>query len=103
GTLTDTGPATPSTIGKNCSYPDWYRGLGRTGQPYVSEAYRTQATGKKLVVAVATYVRAGAAGQVGILVAAYRLDHLQDVAQVAASQNVAFTLTDQRGVIVAAT
>jgi signal transduction histidine kinase/DNA-binding response OmpR family regulator len=52
---------------------------------------------------VATYDRAGPAGQVGILVAAYSLDHLQDLAELASTQNVAFTLTDQRGVILAAT
>jgi signal transduction histidine kinase/DNA-binding response OmpR family regulator len=103
GTLIDVVPATPSVVGKNYSYRDWYTGLERSGTTYVSEAYRTQATGRGLVVAVATYVRAGPAGQVGILVAAYSLDHLQDLAQLAARQNVAFTLTDQRGVILAAT
>ena len=103
GTLIDVVPATPSTLGKNYSFRDWYTGLERTGHPYVSEAYRTQAAGKKLVVAVAAYVRSGPAGQVGILVAAYSLDHLQTLAQLAGAQNVALTLTDQRGVIIATT
>jgi signal transduction histidine kinase/CheY-like chemotaxis protein len=103
GTLIDIVPSTPSVVGKNFSYRDWYTGLERTGHPYVSEAYRTQASGKGLVVAVAAYVRAGPAGQVGILVAAYRLDHLQELAQLAGAQNVALTLTDQRGVILATT
>jgi signal transduction histidine kinase/DNA-binding response OmpR family regulator len=102
GTLIDIVPATPSVVGKNYSYRDWFTGLERSGTTYVSEAYRTQATGRGLVVAVATYVRAGPAGQVGILVAAYSLDHLQDLAQLASTQNVAFTLTDQRGVTLAA-
>ena len=103
GTLIDVVPATPSVVGKNYSFRDWYRGLERTGHPYVSEAYRTQAAGKELVVAVAAYVRSGPAGQVGILVAAYSLDHLQELAQLAGAQNVALTLTDQRGVILATT
>jgi signal transduction histidine kinase/CheY-like chemotaxis protein len=103
GTLIDIVPATPAIVGKNYRYRDWFKGLERSGTTYVSEAYRTHAAGTGLVVAVATYVRAGPAGQVGILVAAYSLDHLQDLAQLAASQNVAFTLTDQRGVILATT
>ena len=53
GTLIDVVPATPSIVGKNYSFRDWYTGLERTGHPYVSEAYRTQAAGKGLVVAVA--------------------------------------------------
>jgi PAS domain S-box-containing protein len=102
GTLIDVVPVTPSIIGKNFSFRDWYTGLERTGNTYVSRAYRTQATGAPLVVAVATYVRDAASSQVGILVAAYSLDHLQDLSQLASTQNVAFTLTDQRGVILAA-
>jgi signal transduction histidine kinase/CheY-like chemotaxis protein len=103
GTLIDVVPATPSIVGKNYSFRDWYTGLERTGHPYVSEAYRTQAADRGLVVAVAVYVRDGSAGQVGILVAAYSLDHLQELAQLAGGQNVALTLTDQRGVILATT
>jgi signal transduction histidine kinase/CheY-like chemotaxis protein len=102
GTLVDIVPATPSIVGKNFSFRDWYTGLERTGNTYVSQAYRTDATGQKLVVAVATYVRDSSARQIGILVAAYSLDHLQDLSDLASSQNVAFTLTDQRGVVLAA-
>jgi signal transduction histidine kinase/DNA-binding response OmpR family regulator len=102
GTLVDIVPTTPSIVGKNFSSRNWYTGLERTGNTYVSQAYRTQATGQKLVVAVATYVRDSSARQIGILVAAYSLDHLQDLSELASSQNVAFTLTDQRGVVLAA-
>jgi len=102
GTLVDVVPATPSVVGKNFSFRDWYTGLERTGNSYVSQAYRTQATGHKLVVAVATYVRDSSARQIGILVAAYSLEHLQDLSLLASTQNVAFTLTDQRGVVLAA-
>jgi len=102
GTLVDIVPATPSVVGKNFRFRDWYTGLERAGNTYVSQAYRTQATGQKLVVAVATYVRDSSARQIGILVAAYSLDHLQDLSQLADTQNVAFTLTDQRGMVLAA-
>jgi PAS domain S-box-containing protein len=102
GTLVGVVPATPSVVGKNFAFRDWYTGLERTGNAYVSHAYRTKATGERLVVAVATYVRDSSSRQLGILVAAYSLDHLQDLSQLASSQNIAFTLTDQRGVILAA-
>jgi signal transduction histidine kinase/CheY-like chemotaxis protein len=102
GTLIDVVPATPSILGKNFSFRDWYTGLERTGNTYVSRAYRSQATGAPLVVAVATYIRDSSSSQIGILVAAYSLDHLQDLSQLASTQNIAFTLTDQRGVILAA-
>jgi signal transduction histidine kinase/DNA-binding response OmpR family regulator len=102
GTLIDVVPATPSIVGKNFSYRDWYRGLSRTGLPYVSEAYRTQATGEKLVVAGSTYVRDGDGRQIGILVAAYSLEYLQDFAQgLATAQDVTLKVTDQRGMLVA--
>ena len=102
GTLIDVVPTTPAVVGKNFSYRDWYTGLERRGTTYVSEAYRTQAEGEKLVVAVATYVRDPSSRQVAILVAAFSLDHLQALAELATGQGVSFTLTDQRGVVLAA-
>jgi PAS domain S-box-containing protein len=102
GTLVDVVPATPSILGKNYSFRDWFRGLERSGYTYVSRAYRTQATGTPLVVAVATYIRDSTSNQVGILVAAFNLEHLQNLSRLASTQNIAFTLTDQRGVILAA-
>jgi signal transduction histidine kinase/CheY-like chemotaxis protein len=102
GTLIDVFPATPSIVGKDFSERDWYRGLSRTGLAYVSEAYRTQAGGEGLVVAASTYVRDGPGKQVGILVAAYSLEYLQEFAEgVAAAQDVTLKVTDQRGTLVA--
>ena len=63
GKLIDIVPATPSILGKDFSFRDWYQGVTRTDAPYVSEAYQTQATGKVLVVAVAALsAHAGPAG-----------------------------------------
>ena len=102
GTLIDVVPATPSIIGKNFSHRDWYRGLTRTGFPYVSEAFRSRSTGQRLVVAGAVYIRDDQSTQLGILVAAYSVDHLQDFAQeAAAAQGVNLKVTDQRGTLVA--
>jgi PAS domain S-box-containing protein len=107
GRLIGIVPATPSIVGQDFSYRDWYRGVTATGRPYVSEAYETAATGHARVVAAAVQVRApgsgGRPGRVlGVLVAAYDLDTIQQfVDQFSAAQGVQLTVTDQRGVLVA--
>jgi signal transduction histidine kinase/DNA-binding response OmpR family regulator len=106
GTLIDIVPPTPSIVGKNFSFRDWYKGVTRTGRTYVSEAYRTQARSHALVTATATLVRVPGSRDkpVGILVAAYDLDHLHDLAdEDAAVHDVGLKVTDQRGVLVATT
>ena len=106
GHLIDIVPATPSIVGMDFSYRDWYRGVTVTGRTYVSEAYQSLATGNPWVVAVATPVRdqTGSGGkEVAILVAAYDLGTIQGfVDRFAASQGVTLTVTDQRGVLLAA-
>jgi signal transduction histidine kinase/DNA-binding response OmpR family regulator len=102
GTLIHIVPPTPSIVGDNFSFRDWYKGVTRTEGPYVSEAYRTQAAGQPLVVAAATPVRDRRGHRIGILVAAYGLAHIQRFAEnLAFSQDVRLKVTDQRGVLVA--
>jgi signal transduction histidine kinase/CheY-like chemotaxis protein len=103
GTLVGVVPETPSILGKNFASRDWFRGLSRTGNAYISEAYRTQAEGERLVVAASTYVRDGPGEQVGILVAAYSLAYLREFAAgLAKAQDVTLNVTDQRGKLIAA-
>ena len=108
GRLLDIIPATPSIVGKDFSFRDWYRGVTTSGRPYVSEAYETTATGHARVVAAAAQIRApgikGKSGRViGLLVAGYELDSIQRfVSQFSAAHDVQLTVTDQRGVLVAA-
>jgi PAS domain S-box-containing protein len=108
GRLVDIVPPTPSIVGRDFSFRDWYRGVTASGRPYVSEAYETAATGHARVVGAAVQVRAPAAEgrqgrAVGILVAAYGLDTIQRfVDEFAAAQGVRLTVTDQRGVVLAA-
>ena len=105
GRLADIVPETPSIVGKDFSYRDWYRGVTASGRPYVSEAYRSAASGNPLVVGAAAPVHAtGSDGEVaGILVAGYSLDALNAFAQeFDRAQGVSLTVTDQRGVLVAA-
>ncbi|MGH2556422.1 MAG: PAS domain S-box protein, partial [Actinomycetota bacterium] len=108
GRLIDIVPVTPSIIGKDFSFRDWYRGVIASGHSYISEAYVSQATGHPQVVAVATMVFAPPASQtpgelLAILVAAYGRDTIQRfVDDFASSQGVSFAVTDQRGVLLAA-
>jgi signal transduction histidine kinase/DNA-binding response OmpR family regulator len=102
GRLLAINPGTPGILGKDFSYRDWYRGVTTTGMPYVSEAYRSAATGEPLVTAAAAIVRDSNGGRLGILVAAYNLTTLQDFAdRPGPGQPVALTITDQRGTVVA--
>ena len=103
GRLIAVVPATPSVVGKDFSFRDWYRGVTASGKPYVSQAYRSQATGHPLVVAAAAPVyAAGTHRRVAILVAAYQLGVLQRfVASFARKQGIDLRVTDQNGVVVA--
>jgi signal transduction histidine kinase/CheY-like chemotaxis protein len=101
GTLLDIVPATPEIVGENFSFRDWYKGVTRTGRPYVSELYRTQAKGEALVVAAAAPVLASDGRHVGILVAAYDVAYLREVsAGLEDAQNVKLRVTDSRGIVV---
>ena len=103
GRLIGVVPETPSIIGKDFSFRDWYRGVSRTGRPYVSEVYESAAAGRPRVTAAAAPVRAPSGQVVGILVAAYGTEQLQSVVEaLARSQDVSITVTDQRGVLVTA-
>jgi PAS domain S-box-containing protein len=108
GRLIGVVPRTPSIVGRDFSFRDWYRGVTTSNRAYVSEAYETAATGNARVVGAAVQVRADAGGGrkghvLGILVAAYGLDTIQRfVDDYATAQGVRLTVTDQRGVVVAA-
>ncbi|HEV8176522.1 MAG TPA: PDC sensor domain-containing protein, partial [Gemmatimonadales bacterium] len=82
GRLIDIVPATPSILGDDFSFRDWYRGVHATGRTYISEAYESKAKGRPSVVAVATPVdgkedRHAGGRPAAILVAAYRVDQIQ--------------------------
>ncbi|HEV8686750.1 MAG TPA: ATP-binding protein, partial [Gaiellaceae bacterium] len=102
GTLVEIVPRTPSIVGKNFAFRDWYHGVTSSGRPYVSELYRTQAAGHPLVVAAAVLIRDGRGNPIGILVAAYGIGHLQEFTDdIARAQGVVLKLTDQHGNLVA--
>ena len=103
GRLLEIAPATGAIIGKDSSFRDWYRGVTTSGRTYVSEAYTSQATGKPIVVGIATLVRGPGGRPLAIVVAAYDLKALRAVVnRFSRSQDVALSLTDQRGTVLAA-
>lgn len=101
GRLLAISPHSDELIGQDFSYRDWYRGVVKTGRPYVSEAFRTAAPGKPLVVGVAAPIPDPSGGRAaGYLILGYRLDSIQQFsARFARERGVSLTLTDQRGVI----
>jgi diguanylate cyclase (GGDEF)-like protein/PAS domain S-box-containing protein len=90
-------PLTPATIGKDFSFRDWYHGVAATHAPYVSSAYRSQATGRPLVVAVAAPIRYEGR-LVGYVAAGWQLASVRAVVDGAAKDDdVTLTVTDQAG------
>jgi diguanylate cyclase (GGDEF)-like protein/PAS domain S-box-containing protein len=97
GRTTAIYPAQPDLLGVDFSFRDWYRGVSATGEPYVSTAYRTAATGHPLVVAVAAPVRNGSR-VVGSVVVLWQLDSVRGVSEGArVDDGVTLIVTDQRG------
>lgn len=104
GKLVDIVPETPSIVGKDFRFRDWYKGVTRTGRVYISESYESQATGRPQVVAVAAPVMSFGPRprRIGILVAAYEVSRLHAFAVAAArAQGLEIEVTDQRGVVIA--
>ena len=99
GRLIDIAPSTPSIVGSDFSFRDWYKGVTRTDRPYVSEVYRSAATGHPSVSGVAAPIFSPSGRALGILVAAYGADELQAfVDRFERSQGVSLTIGDQNGV-----
>jgi signal transduction histidine kinase/ActR/RegA family two-component response regulator len=95
-----------SLQGADLSDSDWYRGVTKTGEPYVSSAYRSEAPGDGNVVAVAVPVRPtgarGGSAPGSILVATFDLTATQQfVDYFSSSLGIELEVTDQRGVLLA--
>ena len=90
-------PFQPEVIGENFSFRDWFIGALRTNQPYVSQGYRTAATGHPMVVGVATPVFQESR-RVGVVTVLWRLDSVRKLSQGArADDGVTISVTDQAG------
>ena len=97
GRIVASYPTQPEVIGQSFAFRDWFQGVSRTGKPYVSEAYRTAATGRPLVVGVSAPVLDGFR-RVGVITVLWQLESVQRLSQGArADDGVTITVTDQRG------
>ena len=101
GRLAGASPASDDLVGTDFSERDYFRGVMRTGRPYVSEAFVTPAGGTVPVIGSAVPVRRDGR-LVGVLVAAYDLTRIQAFAgHYGRAEGVDLTITDQAGVAVA--
>lgn len=99
-------PETPSVVGHNFAYRDWYQGAMNMQSGYVSEAYEAEGPGHGFGVAVAApvYDPQDPERVAGIIVAVYDLGAIQRfVDDYSQAQHVAITVTDQHGTVIAKT
>ena len=78
GTLTADVPALPGVRGKNFAFRDWYQGVNRRWEPYVSDVYKRAAPPQYNVVAVAIPIRSETETIIGIVVLQVRLETLTE-------------------------
>lgn len=106
GVLMTDFPELPNVRGTNFAFRDWYRGVSKEWQPYVSEVYKRAAQPQLNVVAVAIPITSVSQQEVvtGILVLQIRLDSLVDWArQISLGPSSITYLVDERGRVAAHT
>jgi PAS domain S-box-containing protein len=98
GTLRDIYPHQPTILNRNFSYRDWYKGVARQWNPYISEVYQTAVAPYQLVVAIVVPVRDTAGTPVGILMAPYALDTMsRQLVETKLEGGWTISLVDQNG------
>ena len=104
----DIAPFTPTVIGADFSFRDWYKGVTAGGGPYVSEVFIAALESKPRVVAVSALVRESTSGArpgktLGVIVVAYGTATIDAFTEeFARAEGVRLTVTDQRGILAAA-
>lgn len=72
-------PEDPATLGKNFSHRDWYQGVAKGWQPYVSEFYLRTAKPQRYLFAIAVPIKAEGDTVRGILVVQPKPDYLKEM------------------------
>jgi signal transduction histidine kinase len=72
-------PEDPATLGKNFSHRDWYQGVAKGWQPYVSEFYIRTAKPQRYLFAIAVPVKTEGGTICGILVLQPKPDYLKEI------------------------
>lgn len=107
--LTDPGatlmadtPELPGVRGRNFALRDWYRGVSRKWEPYISEVYQRAAEPRFNVVAAAVPIKGKGRKIAGILVLQLRIDSLLEwTKDIEVGQSGFLFVVDQGGKIVA--
>ena len=103
GLLWSDYPPAPESLGQTFAHRDWFEGVSRHGEPYVSRVYRRHAHPRVLLVAVAVPVRVEA-GQppLGIAVCQVQLERLTFLLrQITLGRDGFAFLLDQSGTLAA--
>jgi PAS domain S-box-containing protein len=91
-------PPQPDLLGKNFAYRDWYKGVTRQWNPYVSEVYKTSVAPYPLVVAIAVPLRDDAGEPIAILMAPSALDTMsRQLVATKLENGWTISLVDQHG------
>jgi len=91
-------PSTSEAEGKNFSPRDWYQGVSRTRQSYVSEIYPREDDPRHFLMAIATPVRNAEGGVLAYLVGQHTIESLSAwLAQIRPPFPGSLVLIDQRG------
>ena len=77
GILLADWPKDPATLGKNFSQRDWYQGVSKNWQPYISEFYLRAAKPQRYLFAIAVPIKAEDGTVRGILVVQPKPDYLK--------------------------
>jgi len=105
GTLMADTPELPGVRGKNFADRDWYRGIDRTKEPYVSEVYKRSAEPRYNVIAIAIPIYENAQvpqRALGILVLQVKLESImQWIRDIEVGEAGFVYIVDQRGHLVA--
>ncbi|MBI5421927.1 PAS domain S-box protein [Candidatus Peregrinibacteria bacterium] len=70
-------PAMPEVVGKNYAFRDWFRGVSRNWEPYVSEAYRRAIIPEINAITIAIPLRGNSSEIKGILALQLKMDTIQ--------------------------
>jgi two-component system cell cycle sensor histidine kinase/response regulator CckA len=101
GTMLAIWPPDSQVIGRNYAFRDWYKGAVKSGNVYVSEVYRPQAT-PELSVAVSVPIRDAKGGLIGILAAPYTLKQVTEwLRGVNSGGSSTISVVDQNGRLMA--
>lgn len=91
-------PGNPQSIGKNFAYRDWFKGVSKTNEPYLSEVYKRSYSPYEVVTSLATPVKSSSGKTIAYLVLQANISKLLEWKKsVNVGTNGAIFVVDQSG------